>query len=106
MTDAFSAFHNSSIEVRTPAERSFDGTESSGSSAVLRCPGDWQSQGRALQRLRQEHEKADGLFFAAKGVDPVSPQDEVTIKLDTGEELEGIVQEVMPLDDKLLVTLQ
>jgi hypothetical protein len=72
---------------------------------VLRGPCDFQSQGRALERLQQIHESADALVFCQVDVAEARPNDQITIETADGRVLEGTVIEVYTLDDKLLVTL-
>jgi len=99
-------FSNATITVTRPqGNRTAAGFEQTGTKEILQCRGDFQQSGRSLARAQQLFESGDGLFFATKGIGKVEPGDEVEIQHDDGRTMEGSVEEVVRLDNKLLVSL-
>lgn len=102
---AFDAFDNASITVtRTEGERTAQGFEENGTTIVLECRCDAQESGRALQRAQQLYETGDVLVFA-NDVEQVRPGDSVELEMDDGRTLNGSVEEVMPIDSSILISL-
>jgi len=99
-------FSNATAKVQRPqGNRTAAGFERTGTKEILETRGDFQESGRSLERAQQLFESGDGLFFATKGIGKVEPGDEVTLDMDDGQTLTGSVEEVIPLDNKLLVSL-
>jgi len=99
-------FSNATITVSRPeGNRTSAGFERTGTKEILETRGDFQESGRSLERAQQLFETGDGLFFATKGIGAVEPGDEVTLDMDDGRTMEGSVEEVIPLDNKLLISL-
>lgn len=99
-------FSNASATIERPTgNRTAKGFEETGTEEVLSCRGDYQGSGRSLERAQQVYETGDGLFFANLDVAEVEPGDEITIRHDDGRVLDGSVDEVIGLDNKILLSL-
>lgn len=102
----FNYFANASLSVSRPAgERTPRGYEQTGADQVLQCRADAQESGRSLERAQQLYETGDVLVFCQKDVVRVDPGDIAQIDMDDGRQLDGSVEEVMPLDRSLLISL-
>lgn len=102
----FRYFSNASIEVTRPSgNRTPEGYEQTGSDTILSCRADFQESGRSLERAQQQFETGDGLVFCEKDVVHVESGDNITITADDGRQLEGSVEEIMPIDGSLLISL-
>jgi len=98
-------FSNATITItRSQGNRTAAGFEQTGTKEILQSRGDAQESGRSLARAQQLFETGDVLFFAEKSVADVDPGDSVEIQHDD-RTLTGSVDEVIPLDNKLLISL-
>lgn len=102
----FKYFANASLSVSRPAgERTPRGYERTGADTILQCRADAQESGRSLERAQQLYETGDVLVFCQKDVVRVEPGDRATLDMDDGRQLDGSVEEVMPIDRSLLISL-
>lgn len=102
----FNYFANASLLVSRPAgERTARGYEQTGADQVLQCRCDAQESGRSLERAQQLYETGDVLVFCQKDVIHAQPGDIAQIDMDDGRQLDGSVEEVMPLDRSILISL-
>jgi hypothetical protein len=102
----FAAFNNGTLTVSRPqGQRTAKGFERAGTETVLSCRADAQESGRSLERAQQLYETGDMLAFCSKGVAEVEPGDSITLDMDDGRTIEGSVEEVMPIDSSLLLSL-
>lgn len=100
-----SMFYNATATITRPeGTRTAAGFTEGEPEPVLSGKADFQSSGRALQRLQAVHERGDALLFL-DGAEEARPADEVTVSLEDGRTLRGQVEAALELDGALLIVL-
>jgi hypothetical protein len=96
------AFSDDYITVtRSEGSRGADGWTEDSTKTVLSADGDLQQSGRAYENRAAHYEVGDALFFADGDVSDVEVGDSATVNGSLG----ATVEEVMPIDDSLLLSL-
>ena len=102
----FSAMSNADLTVtRTSVTRDADGATEGDTTTVLQTRGDLQTDGETLQQQQAFFEAGDALFFPETGVGAIQPGDAFTVETDGGRTYTGSVEEVAPLSQMLLLSL-
>lgn len=106
MKDPFSRFHNAGLVVtRRQTQETYRGDEKTGTTQLLSCRCDMQEAGKSLARARDVYETGDAIVFPEQSVTAVRPEDDVEVTSDDGRTITGVVEQVIPMSNSLLISL-